>query len=168
VKVFWLAIGMSDLVKGGCSEEAAFLGILRVADEINFNYPKATIVIQGLLPWSRSSDGTLDPIPHGFHPLRKSKPTTTSLKVALATFSYWPSIQHINSELEKYCAERDNLVYFDVSELFLGSLGNKVYKHGEQQIIPALLYQGKRLSFRGYTILGKAIQDKLDQMISVR
>jgi hypothetical protein len=166
--VFWLAIGMSDLVRGGCSEEAAFLGILRVADEINFNYPDAKVVIQGLLPWSRSSDGSLDPIPHGFHPLRKNKPTTTSLKVALATFSYWPSIQHINSELENFCAEHDHLTFFDVSELFLGSLGNKVYKHGEQQIITALLYQGKRLSYRGYTILGKAIQDKLDHMISVR
>jgi hypothetical protein len=159
---------MSDLIRGGCSEEAAFLGILRVADEINFHYPDARIVIQGLLPWSRSSDGSLDPIPHGFHPLRKSKPTATSLKLALATFSYWPSIQHINSELAKFCAERDHLVFFDVSELFLGSLGNKVYKHGERLIITALLYQGKRLSYLGYSILGTAIQSKLDLMISVR
>lgn len=164
-KVFWLAIGMNDMVRGGCSEEATFLGILRVADEIYFSNPESVIVIQGLLPWSRASNGNLDPTPHGFRPFKGKKVTEFSVKEAKKTFSYWPSIQHINSELEKFCSEHEHLVYFDGSGLFLGSMGNHVYKPKNQQIITALLEDGKRLTLEGYQVLGSAIERELNRII---
>lgn len=164
-KVFWLAIGMNDLIRGGCSEEATLLGILRVADEIYFSNPTIVIVIQGILPWSRPGDGNLEDHKHGIHPFQGNKATEYSVKEAKKNFSFWPSIQHINYELEKFCEKHEHLVYFDASALFLGSVGNHVYRQKEQHIITALLDEGKTLTFDGYTVMGTAIQQELARII---
>jgi hypothetical protein len=164
-KVFWLAIGMNDMVRGGCSEEVTMLGILRVADEIYFQNPNSVIVIQGILPWSNNKDGSLDHKKHGLHPFEGRQPKEYTVKDAKKYFTLWPSIQHINSELEKFCAQHEHLVYFDVSALFLGSIGNHVYRQKEQHIITALLNEGKTLTFDGYTVLGVAVQQELKRII---
>jgi hypothetical protein len=164
-KVYWLQSGINELIRGGCSEEATLLGILRVADEIYFSNPNAVIVIQGILPYSKAGDGSLQHEIHG-HPISRDRQKEFSLINAIRYNSVWPSIQRINSELEKFCDQHKHLVYFDVSALFLGSMGNEYYKQKQQHIILDLLYQGKILTFDGYTVLGTAIQKKLSKIIN--
>lgn len=156
---------MNDLVRGGCSEEATVLGILRVADEIYFGNPNSVIVIQGILPWSKYSDGSLEHHKHGFHPLQYGAAKEYGVKDAKQYFTLWPSIQHINAELEKFCSLHNHLIYFDVSALFLGTVGNQIYRKKEQHIITTLLSEGKTLTFNGYTVLGVAIQQELERII---
>jgi hypothetical protein len=164
-KVYWLQSGINELIRGGCSEEATLLGILRVADEIYFSNPKSVIVIQGILPYSKSDDGNLQHEHHG-HTMNNARQKEFKIKDAAKYNSIWPSIQTINSELEKYCRLHDHLVYFDVSALFLGSMGNEYYKQKEKHIIVDLLLHGKILTYDGYTVLGTAIHDKLSKIIN--
>lgn len=166
-KVFWLATGINDLIVGFCSEEVVLLGILRLADEINFHHPESTIVIQGILPWSRNPDGSLDDFSRqsgGFH--QHHHPSKVySVDKAQRRFSLWPSIQRINQELEKFCAKHDHLVYFDVDDLFLGTMGNKHYKSKQKHILTDLLVGGQKLSYEGYMVLGNAIKTELERII---
>ena len=161
--------GINDLIRGGCSEEVAVLGILRVADEIYFSNPNSIIVIQGLLPWTTNKDGSLSPATNhnrqhmfGRH---KDDMAYKTLKAAKKFGSIWPSIQHVNSELARFCAEHDHLVFFDASPLFLGTMGNHVYQSNEQHIIPALIEGGQKLTFEGYKVLGGAILQELERII---
>jgi hypothetical protein len=167
-KVFWLATGINDLISGFCSEEVVVLGTLRLADEIYFHHSESIIVIQGILPWSRNPDGSLDDFSHrtgglGHHPHHPSK--VYSVDKAKRRFSLWPSIQRINQELEKFCAVHDHLVYFDVDDLFLGTMGNKHYKSKQKHILTDLLIGGQKLSYEGYTVLGNAIKTELERII---
>lgn len=170
-KVFWLMTGMNDLVRGGCSEEVTMLGILRVADEIYFSNPNSVIVIQGILPWTKNTDGSLTPPkshtrPHLFgHHKDKGANEYSSVEAAKKYSGIWPSIQHVNAELEKFCAQHEHLVYFDASSLFLGSIGNHVYQSKEQHIITALMADGKKLTYEGYRVLGDAILKELERII---
>jgi hypothetical protein len=61
--VWWLLVGTNDLGRGGCSEEATVLGILRTAEELHYSHPDAVIVIQGILPRSNRPDGSLTQVP---------------------------------------------------------------------------------------------------------
>jgi hypothetical protein len=164
-KVYWLQSGVNELIRGGCSEEATLLGILRIADEIYFSNPNSVIVIQGILPYSKAGDGSLQHEIHG-HPLSRERQKEFSLKSAIRYNSIWPSIQRINSELEKFCDLHKHLVFFDVSALFLGSMGNEYYKQKQQHIILDLLFQGRTLTFDGYSVLGTVIQKKLSKIIN--
>jgi len=168
-KVFWLQTGINDLIRGGCSEEVTVLGILRLADEIYFSNPESVIVIQGILPWTRNADGSLLPdkkLPRLFgQHMSEKKAEFKTVKAAQQYARLWPSIQHINAELEKFCAQHEHLVYFDASNLFLGSMGNSVFVSKEQHIIPALMSEGKKLTYEGYRVLGNAILTELERII---
>lgn len=164
-KVYWLQSGINELIRGGCSEEVTLLGILRVADEIYFSNPKSVIVIQGILPYSKPDDGSLHHEHHGYA-VNNDRQKEFNAKGAAKYNSIWPSIQTINSELEKFCKLHDHLVYFDVSALFLGSMGNEYYQQKEKHIIVDLLFHGKTLTYDGYTVLGTAIHDKLSKIIN--
>lgn len=163
--------GVNDLVRGGCSEEVTVLGILRLADEINFSNPNSVIVIQGILPWSEHSDGTLTPpktkkAQHLFGRDKSGKAQAyKSIKSALRNAGLWPSIQRINGELAKFCAEHKHLVFFDASKLFLGTMGNDVYQSKDEHIITALLSGGKKLTSEGYRVLGDAVKEELERII---
>lgn len=173
-KVFWLLIGTNDLSRGGCSEEAVLLGILRLADEIHFQHPNAVVVIQGILPRTSSLDGTFK----GFHsshikdsiihPLHRNQERAHTVDEAKSHFSLWTSIQHINSQLATFCAAHEHLVYFDANDLFLGSMGNEHYKQKEKVIISDLMPDMAHPSFEGYRIMGNAIQKELRQIILQR
>ena len=168
-KVFWLTTGINDLVRGGCSEEIAVLGILRVADEIFFSNPNSVIVIQGILPWTKRADGSLSSIdPHGAHHLfgrKKDDGAYKTLKAATRYGSMWPSIQNVNAQLAQFCAGHDHLVFFDASSLFLGTVGNHIFHSKEQQIIPSLINGGRKLTSEGYKVLGDAIMEELRRII---
>lgn len=164
--VWWLLAGTNDLGRGGCSEEATELGILRVAEEIHYSHPDAVIVIQGILPRSSRPDGSLSPgsyrnsmfgLSHG------NKATTVDQ--AQKKFLLWPSIQNINKQLEEFCAKHEHLVYFDASSLFLGRMGNAHFSGNSDQIVTELMPDYKRISFEGYRVLGTAIHSELQRII---
>jgi hypothetical protein len=156
-------VGTNDLGRGGCSEEATELGILRVAEEIHYSHPDAVIVIQGILPRSSRPDGSLSPGRSIFHANYGKK--VKSVDEAKKRFLLWPSIQSINKQLEEFCAKHDHLVYFDASSLFLGRMGNAHFSGNSDQIVTELMPDYKSISFEGYRVMGTAIHSELQRII---
>jgi hypothetical protein len=160
-------IGTNDLGRGGCSEEATELGILRVAEEIHYSHPDAVIVIQGILPRTSRPDGSLSQGSYrnsifggGGH---GNKATTAGQ--AQKKFLLWPSIQSINKQLEIFCGKHEHLVYFDASSLFLGRMGNAHFSGNSDQIVTELMPDYKRISPDGYRVLGTAIHAELQRIL---
>jgi len=91
-KIWWILIGINDLYQWGCSEEAIVIGVLQVVEEAYNKKPNSTIVINGILPSSRTK-GKLGDI--------------------------WNKIQNINKELKATCERYNRLFYFDASRIFL-------------------------------------------------
>jgi lysophospholipase L1-like esterase len=160
-------IGTNDLGRGGCSEEATELGILRVAEEIHYSHPDAVIVIQGILPRTSRPDGSLSQGSYrnsifggGGH---GNKATTAGQ--AQKKFLLWPSIQSVNKQLELFCAKHEHLVYFDASSLFLGRMGNAHFSGNSDQIVTELMPDYKHISPDGYRVLGTAIHAELQRIL---
>ena len=182
-KVWWILIGTNDLVTGECSEEAVVLGILRLADEIAMTHPGSVVVIQGLLPRTNNMDGTLT------HAMLRSVDFNNTRNRALARkgnrtwiarpghakpatiyvrpqeYPLWPSIQLINSELERFCAKHKHMVYFDAASIFTGSMGNQHYQSQSKVILQELMPDYAHLSFKGHEILLKVIAKELNRII---
>jgi lysophospholipase L1-like esterase len=165
-KVFWLLIGTNDLSRGGCSEEATVLGILRTVEEIAFSNPGSVVVIQGILPRSSRQNGSLEKVGGRAHHLFEWHHSETfKANQARRHFLLWPSIQKINQQLATFCKEHDHLVYFDVDSLFLGTLGNDHYTAKSQQIVSDLMPDYVHLSVEGHRVLGNAILRELQRII---
>jgi len=161
-KLFWISIGTNDLARGGCSEEATVLGILRVAEEVYYNNPGSDVVIQGILPRSSRSDGSLAPTPTASRiPLfGKKLSSKQQSEAARRNFQLWPSIKAINKELEDFCTNHGKIIYFDASALFLGSMSNSLYRSKSEQIMAELMPNYVNPSVNGHKILNKAIQQE--------
>lgn len=173
-KVWWVLIGTNDLARGGCSEEATTLGILRSAEEIHHIHPESVIVLQGILPRTHMMNGKLESesstslganvvselTHHAFH----KNPRTA--KIAREHALLWPSIKRINQQLEEFCSNHQHLVYFDASKLFLGSFGNEYYHDKSPQIIPSLMPNYKNPSAEGMELMGKYMAKELDRIIN--
>jgi hypothetical protein len=157
-------VGTNDLGRGGCSEEATELGILRVAEEIHYSHPDAVIVIQGILPRSSRPDGSLSPGSYRNSLFGTGNKATTAGQ-ALKKFLLWPSIQNINKQLEEFCAKHEHLVYFDAASLFLGRMGNAHFSGNSDQIVTELMPDYKLISPDGYRVLGAAIHAELQRIL---
>ena len=59
-KVWWISIGINDLLKNNCSEDIVILGIKRIVEEIQNAQPNATIVINSILPIQTNGSGILE------------------------------------------------------------------------------------------------------------
>lgn len=164
VNVFWLALGTSDLARGGCSEDAVVLGILRVAEEIHKEYPMAVVVIQGILPRTSRKDGLLEPRSYHKHLLGKHHTEKYYANMARNAFLLWPSIQVINKQLEEFCEDHEYFVYFDAAAMFLKEVKDpkvgKTYK-----IMQDLMSDYVHPSPKGWKLLGKAIRDEYDRIV---
>ena len=88
-----------------------------------------------------------------------------SVEEARKLFHLWPSIVHINNEIEKFCTQHDHLIYFDANNLFLGSVGNDHYRTKKKQIIADLMPDMIHPSYSGYKIMAKAISKELKKII---
>ena len=159
-KVWWIMIGGNDLHYGGCSEDATVLGMLRVAEEISNNHPDSVVVLQGILPQTSRSDGSLDP-----HKPRTSffrGPTSEKERAheALKEASLWPSIQNINQQLASFCENHEHIVYFDVDPVFVTSKGNAKYIRQE-----LMMPDYRTPSFAGMKELGTFIYEELHRII---
>ena len=163
-KVYWILAGMNDLDKGGCSEEAVTLGILRAAEEIGYHNPDSIVVIQGILPRSSNPDGSLTAKGHHKHLFHRHHTAEEEAAIARRDFLLWPSIQDINKELAMFCEKSDKFVYFDADKLFLGRQQNAHYQ-GQMKIIKELIPDNVHLSVEGHKVLGKAMFQELERII---
>jgi lysophospholipase L1-like esterase len=165
-KVWWLWIGTNDLARGGCSEEATVLGILRAAEEIVYHNPDCVVVIMAILPRSSRADGSLEPKrPHRVDHFFSKNTEEQEVERARREFLLWPSIQAVNAELKSFCEKHDYLIYFDASAFFLGSVGNEYFKGHKQEIMGDLMPDYVHPSYHGYKVLGDAIHDELQRII---
>lgn len=162
--VFWLMMGTSDLSRGGCSEDATVLGILRLADEIHKAYPQSVVVLQGILPRTSRKDGLLEP--RSFHQKLLGKHHTEKYYADMAQHAYllWPSIQHINKQLELFCEGHEYFVYFDAGAYFLQDARDE--KMGKtKQIINKYMPDYVHLSLQGWQKLGESISEEYMRIV---
>ena len=162
--VFWLMLGASDLARGGCSEDAVVLGILRVAEEIVDRNPGAVVVIQGILPRTSREDGLLEPRSFHKHLLGKHHTEKYYSDMARNAFLLWPSIQTINKMLEEFCEGNEYFVYFDAAALFLTDVRDP--KLGKtHKITKKLMPDYIHPSPEGWKILGNAIYKEYNRIV---
>jgi len=145
-KVWWLLIGTNDISDLECVEEIIELGIIRVVEEILYQKPNSTVVINGILPRTDSKDGYLI-----------TSNDKESNNEEEASFDLWPSIEVINKKLQHFAAKIDNVKYVDSSDLFLGHLGNDFYKGQEKVVMKGLMEDYFHPSAPGYELWGKYI-----------
>ena len=158
-------IGMNDLARGGCSEEATLRGIIRVAETIHFRNPSSVVVIQGILPTTSRYDGLLEPQSVGKPLFGKWHSDKHHADVARNAYLLWPSIQSINRELERFCENHDYAVYFDASAMFLAAVYDpekkeKRYKMNKRRI-PDFVHP----SLDGWKVLGNAIYKEYNRIV---
>jgi lysophospholipase L1-like esterase len=169
-KVWWISVGGEDLARGGCSEEATELGILRVAEEVQWHRPNDAVVIQGMLPRSSYADGRL------FDTAARTSSVLPSFLRRNSKggggdsgddrASLWPSMIRINDQLAKFCEGHPRMVYFDASNLFLGTVGNEYYKSQRQEIVKELMPDHVHPSVQGMQVLAQRMEKELMRIIN--
>lgn len=165
-KVWWLEIGANDLAMTKCSEEAVIVGILRLADEIKVQHPDSVVVVQSILPRSSSSDGHVRTITNSSRPSKTLFHHPTKEYVKTDEYPLWPSIQLINAEVAKFCEKHEHLVFFDVSDIFFGSLGNAYYVASDKVLIKELFRNDHTTpSVKGFEILAKVIGKEIVRIV---
>ena len=151
-KVFWLLIGTNDL-STNCSEDVVTLGILSIVQEIRSKKPGSIVVINGLLPRTDNSNGSLLS-EESLNSNEEYKPTNTPVASSTTNsslieetvgdnhrftrrstknidskpFDFWPSINAINHQLRQYASNHDKVEYFDPADLFIAQMGNEYFK----------------------------------------
>eukprot|EP00554_Chaetoceros_debilis_P010445 CAMPEP_0194110468 /NCGR_PEP_ID=MMETSP0150-20130528/9716_1 /TAXON_ID=122233 /ORGANISM="Chaetoceros debilis, Strain MM31A-1" /LENGTH=237 /DNA_ID=CAMNT_0038799663 /DNA_START=448 /DNA_END=1161 /DNA_ORIENTATION=- len=145
-KVFWLLIGTNDFLKeNNCSEEVVIMGIERVIEEMMSLRPSSTIVVNGLLPRATGREnGEL------------YKKNEKNLMDAIDT---------VNRQLEEFCSSRDDLVYFDATELFVEE-DLKIGKGRYAKVIPQELMEDRlHPTALGYKKWGQEIVKELKKIL---
>ena len=122
-KVWWVGIGINDLIVTGCSEEVVLLGILRVVEEIQLSHPESIIVINSLLPVQRNTDGLLEHS-ESHHKKVALKPKENNLPDDKMSdnrmdIDLWPSIVAINDELSKFASKHTGIKFFNAENVFV-------------------------------------------------
>jgi len=143
-RVWWLNIGMNDLVITKCSEDITLLGILRVVSYLRDARPNAKIVINSILPYSK-----------------EKKYLLTGKK--RRKFDFWSSISSINSSLAKYAENHAHVRFFDASPVFVINEGGKKSK---TFIDNTYIGKNNLPSIKGYKYLIQAIVDDLQSIIT--
>jgi lysophospholipase L1-like esterase len=103
-KVWWISIGINDLLKDHCSEELIVLGIQRIVEEIITVQPNATVVINSILPVQTNKYGLLDEM-EGCN--------------RNACYNMYPHISSINNKLLQFTMENDNIEYVNANDVFV-------------------------------------------------
>ena len=142
-KLFWLTMGLDDLVSTSCSVDIALMGILRVVEELQSTRPDSKIVINSILPYSVDPLGYLE----GWRRKKSDK------------IDYWKAIKTVNDQLETFAHKHKNVEFFDATPMFtqwsgktLIMKGNVITRRGPQQ--------------DGYKMLIDAQLEKIRSLIS--
>ena len=80
-------------------------------------------------------------------------------------YPLWPSIELINNELERFCEQKEHMVYFDAASLFLGSVGNEHYRAKGMKIITDLMPDNAHLNDDGHKLLTNVIAKEVTRII---
>jgi len=162
VPVIWLLIGTNDMGWAWCSPEVTLVGILRVVEELLVQKPGSTIVVNGLLPRSfdqkrgylmrsTTKGGILSKLGRTIGLGKKKDPPL------------WEDIQAINAQLEEYSGKRDNVEYFDSSDIFIKDM---LVKEKDLRIDVNLMNDYLHPSALGYKLWGDQIVRKLEKLLS--
>lgn len=138
-KVWWISIGEADLVKSQCSEDITLMGILRIVEELESRYPKSTIVVNSLLPYSTAHDTILE----GPHVKNK----------------YWPSIKQVNDNLETFASKHKGVKFFNADDIFIRT------KYKKKYVKKDLFKDPGHLNEEGQKIWGEQQYAMIDQII---
>lgn len=146
-KVFWVTIGTNDFLKHKCDENVLFIGIKRVVEEISLRKPESTIVLNGVLPTTLRSDGKL--ISNYKIPEKLENNDTIP--------DIWPHVESLNVMLDQYCQNKQNVVYFDASQIFLAQLGNDSFRRKESLLMSELMRDYVHPTALGHELWAKEI-----------
>lgn len=135
-----------------CSPEVTLVGILRVVEELRSKRPGSQIVINGLLP--RSFDAKTGYVMKTMEIQNKKPPPL------------WKDIQAINNQLEEYTRTRDNIHFFDATDIFLVNGDDMdLVKEKDLRIDQNLMKDFLHPSHIGYKLWGDQIVKKLEELI---
>ena len=85
--------------------------------------------------------------------------STTERNTSSHHYTYWQSIQSINKGLAAYAEEKDKVEYFDASEIFIGEMGNKLFRREEKFLMRELQWDYLHPTALGHKLWGEAIVD---------
>lgn len=140
-KVWWVSIGINDIMSTKCSEEITLMGVLRNVEELMTKADDATIVIQSLLPFSTEKSGHLDG-----KRMKKNK--------------YYLAIKRVNDALKKFAQKHKGVKFFDATQLFTENHGSNLYLNND-------LFMDKfHLSVEGMNVFIQAASDELASIIT--
>jgi lysophospholipase L1-like esterase len=140
-KVWWLSIGINDMLLTSCSEEIALMGVLRNVEELMSRKDGATVVIQSILPISTVSSGQLDG-----KRMRHNK--------------YYVAIKRVNEALKKFAQKHKGVKFFDATSFFTETHGSNLYLKRD------LFMDKYRLSAKGQSVIIQAASEDLQSIIS--
>ncbi len=152
-KVFWVLIGTNDFLRENhCSEEVVLMGIERVIEELLHMRPSSTIVVNGLLP--RALDLDSPTVGNGSGQLYREGEKTVM-----------DAIDIVNRHLEEFCSSRDDLEYFDATDLFVDE-DRRLGKGRYSKFIPKeLMDDHLHPTTLGYRKWGNKIVDELRRIL---
>ena len=146
-KIYWLTIGTNDFLKHKCNENVLFIGIKRVIEEISLRKPESTIVVNGVLPTTLRKDGKL--ISNYSIPEKSNNNDTIP--------DIWPHVESLNVMLDQYCKNKQNVIYFDASHIFLAQLGNDSFRRKESLLMSELMRDFVHPTALGHELWAKDI-----------
>jgi lysophospholipase L1-like esterase len=155
-KVIWLLIGTNDFGNSWCSPELVLIGILRVVEEIRVRKPNAIVVIHGILPRTFSHKGY---VMRG-----QTAPLSSFVGKSKQLPSLWRDIVAVNEEIRRYCAERENVEYFETKLFFVDSTAAPQELRINSRLMPDYLHP----SVEGYERWGEEIVSYLEKIIDKR
>jgi hypothetical protein len=182
-KVWWILVGINDLIQGGCSPEVVLLGVLRIVEEIQSQAPNAIIVINGILPTAvpaikkdknfkqkvikdimkenlkgpKGATNKDELYPGELDKAKKGK----FLRPITEVKDLGPTIKIINRQLKKFSDKHENVKYFEAEELFM-TVNDKGKK-----VIDMTLLNGVYPTKEGHVVLAKQISKKLGDYLKV-
>jgi len=137
-KVYWVSIGINDLIAAQCSEEVTLVGIINVVEELKIRKPNAFIVINSILP------------------VHTGKDVLESNGKALG---HWRSLSNINGVLHSFAKNTKKVKFFDGSKVFAKVDDGNLCVRGE------LYADNFHLNRKGQKMWGKAQIDFLHDLI---
>lgn len=151
-KIWWISIGIQDLISTDCSEEITLIGILRIVEELVARKDGSTIVINSLLPTTQSTT----------HHHDKEDKDGKNGKTAKANphfqFKYSgrhshneisKSINEINANLASFASKHPGIKFFDATPYFLKSAAT-ASTHGTKYLKKELYLDSYNLSAAGH------------------
>jgi lysophospholipase L1-like esterase len=114
----------------------------------------------GMLPFS-THDGVLTESSTSRFFGSKAK----SVEKAKKRYHFWPSIEAVNKELEDFCTNHTQMIYFDASHLFIGSMGNQYHKQQSLHLMQELMTDFVHPSVKGYQLLADLMQNEVKRII---